>query len=191
MIKRGLSEIIVVVLIVLLTLAAAGILISFVVPFVNNSLEEGTECFDYQNYFSFESENGLNCFVRDPEPGERNYYLSIRAKTINQENKIEGMKILFKSGDNVRVFDVKNNAPTGSGEGALNMIPNALAFSLPDEGEVKNYFYDDLAEDASYEVVEVYPVLDRNRLCEKSDEIVIQACSTEIENAINQAGGFG
>ena len=52
--KKGLSDVISTVLIIMLTVVSIGILAGFVVPFVANSLNQGSECLGYNNYFKFQ-----------------------------------------------------------------------------------------------------------------------------------------
>ena len=49
--KRGLSEIIATIAIVLLTVGAITLVVAFVVPFVRDNLNSSTECLDYKEYY--------------------------------------------------------------------------------------------------------------------------------------------
>ena len=44
--KRGLSEVIATILIILITIVSIGILAAVVIPYVRNNLDEGTSCID-------------------------------------------------------------------------------------------------------------------------------------------------
>ena len=49
--KRGVSEVVATVLIILLTVAAVVALISFIKPFVEGNLNDSTECLAFDNYY--------------------------------------------------------------------------------------------------------------------------------------------
>jgi len=52
--KRGLSPVIAVLLLILITVAAVTLVATFLIPFVKDTLNDSTECVDYKSYFTFE-----------------------------------------------------------------------------------------------------------------------------------------
>ena len=52
--KKGLSQIIATVLLLLMTIAAAAIIAGVVIPFTRERLDKGTECVTFQNHFKFQ-----------------------------------------------------------------------------------------------------------------------------------------
>ena len=50
--KRGLSNVVSTILLVLLTFSAVVIVAGILIPFVRDSLNEGSECLDYRDYFT-------------------------------------------------------------------------------------------------------------------------------------------
>ena len=80
--KRGVSPVIAEILLVMLTIAAIGIVAGFVIPFVQNTLTKSTECTNYNDYFKFQEvfnvgsdEFRYNC--RDA--GDGLYGISVKA----------------------------------------------------------------------------------------------------------------
>jgi flagellin-like protein len=65
--RNGLSAIVATIMIILLTVSAAGIIMGFVVPFVRDGLQESTECVAFQEYYKFNEdvglESGTNCYL--------------------------------------------------------------------------------------------------------------------------------
>jgi flagellin-like protein len=77
--KRGVSDVVATILVVLITVAAAGLLISFVLPFIQKSLNTGTECLKYKDYLKFAPDLKYTCYDATGLHG-----FSIRAATLGE-----------------------------------------------------------------------------------------------------------
>jgi len=175
--RRGISPVVATVALVLITVAAAMFIAGFVVPFVRNQLNEGTECLGYEDYFTFYEEFDYNCYRIDNNPqGTKNYIyaLSISADTVPEE-KVEGIKALriqFLGGGEDRGIEVSNGTAAGSNVGQIRMIDKtASRLALPERGGVKTYIYNSSIE---FEIIELYPVLKNGRMCKQTDKIRIR-----------------
>ena len=166
--KKGLSQIVATVLIILITVSAASFIAGFLVPFVKNNLDS-TECFNYRDYFTFDNEFGYNCY----ESRAENYYkISVSAKTDNSdlEEGITGLGLAFINDDDSEVFLIEEGTPP-SGVRMLSDY-NAL-LSLPKSGELRSYNY---SSDKIFNSAKIYSILKSGRECEVSDTIEIGVC---------------
>lgn len=174
--KKGMSEIISTVLIILMTLAAAVLIYSFVVPLVRDNLQRGSECLDYQDYFSF---------VQDQNIGSKNYALNcqsgnsyvfvVKAKGNMNSEKISGFLVSFSDKNGLtKTVQVKN----GDKIGKLRMLDNAQEISIPKSGDSYTYVYD---YNSSLDYAEIYPIISSGRVCETAnDKIEFIECSADI-----------
>jgi hypothetical protein len=159
--KKGVSAIVATVGLILLTFVAIGIIAGFIVPFVKDNLNKGTECVDYKDYFTFEEELGYNCKNISGE-----YWVSVRGASVDSEtaNKVGKLRLSFlMTGDNeiVEITDRGNVAN-------LRMLNGSTTLFIPKRGEVKTYIYN---SSKSFSGAEVYPTLVSGRACGKSDEV--------------------
>lgn len=172
--RRGISPIIATVLIIVMGIAAVAILAGFLVPFVKNSLQKGTECLPYENYYAFDDSFGYNCV----NASDNSYLISIKASfDKGLAENVEGMKIVFtkKNGES-QVIEIKNNSVSSSDAGGIYLI-GALQSNLrlPGPGGVISYGYNAPFEEFSG--AEVYPVLKGGRICaDRKESINIKPC---------------
>lgn len=170
--KRGLSTVIASVLLILLTISAVGIVISFVVPFVNKSLEN-TECFEFRDYFKFDDSFGYNCY--EESLTTKSYVLTVRAKADNSsaENVIGfnlrflgegiGNSVSLKSGESVG--DVKIVGNFGGG----NIV-------IPKSGSRYSALSYNYTISDNYEKAEIYATIKGDKICDLSDSIKLKKC---------------
>jgi len=171
--KRGISNIIATVSLILLTIVAITILMTFVVPFVRDNLNKSTECIDYSDYFRFTDKFGYNCYKSE---GERIVYkLSIGAKNTEKEveEKVEGFNLVFYKEGKSSVKQVINNTAPDSEFYVLNHENENIKIPLP--GEIKTFVYNTTKE---YDYVEIYVKLKSGRVCsDKTDSVEIRGGS--------------
>ena len=60
--RKGLSEVVSTVLMVLITIAAVAFVANLAIPFVKNNLQHSTECLSARDYFKFDDSLGYNCY---------------------------------------------------------------------------------------------------------------------------------
>ncbi len=169
--KRGLSQVVATVLLILITVAAAVIIAGFIIPWIRGGLES-TECFNYRDYFTFENDFGYNCY--NEYNGVNNYLISISAKSgLNetQENVVGFGLALIKQGDSVALTVMNEDNPATKGIFMNSGFGNPLV--LPKSGEIRTYYYNN---SDTFESARVYPILKSGRKCEPSDTVVITKC---------------
>ncbi len=175
--KRGLSNVVAAVMLILLTLAALALISAFIIPMVRKNLDEGSACLNYKDYFIFNDNFNYNCYVISP--GERSYALSVEAASVNEETeeKVKGFNLVFiREGDSTTI-KIEENAPATN---EIRMIDSSLtSLKIPKSGETRTYVYKNENE---FEIVEIHPVLKTGRICDKNDIARIKGMI--CENAI-------
>jgi hypothetical protein len=179
--RKGLSTVIATISIILLTVVSVGIIATLVIPLVRDNLEDSTACIPYKDVYYFEEEFGYNCFKPD---GNENWYgISIGAEKLEEENKLIGFDLFFsKSGESSKV-SVREGNPNGNSPGNIRMIDtsNNANIVVPNSGEVRTYVY--ITDNTNlYESVDVAPVLEGGRVCEKSDSIKLSTIECNNKN---------
>lgn len=164
--KRGMSTIVATIALIMITIAAAAFLAGFVVPFVKDNLNEGTECIGYEEYFSFYEEFDYNCYLN--EDGSYIYAFSVEADTVADEKveSVKGFRLGFQGENGDIGVEVANN---GEVNGEIRMLDSSLErLAIPEGGEVKTYVY---SSDMKFDSLEIYPTLKNGRMCSMSDKI--------------------
>ena len=170
--KRGMSEVVSSLLLILLTIASITIIVGVIVPFVKNNLS-GTECFKTRDYFKFDESFGFNCY--DEENGK--YLITIKASGDNSSGKkIEGFNLRFLSEDNVNnaVLEVKN----GIASGAISMLNPTIGggnLVVPFSGGKYSVLTYNYTSSVIYKKVEVYPLIEK-KVCDMSDSVKLVEC---------------
>ena len=182
--KKGLSSVVATISLVLITVVAAVFIAGFVVPFVRDTLNEGTECVGYENYFTFYEEFDYNCYKREDVFGGGYHYLyalSIGADSVSQGklDNIGGLRIQFLGGGESVGVEVKNNSNAGNSVGEIRMLDlSSTKLTLPENGGVKTYVYN---SSVKFDSVEIYPILKNERMCKQTDGIQIgRACDNGV-----------
>lgn len=163
--KKGVSTVVATVLVILITLVAAVLVGSFVIPFIRDSLNKGGECVNYRGYFAFESSSKYNCYLKSGN--NYNYIVSINAlegaKSSDAE-QIGGFDLLFYQSDGSS-SRVKVRA-TGSDSGISFGVSGETGIKIPNPGEWMTYNY---TTTKAFNKVEVYPALKSGSICSSPD----------------------
>ena len=176
--KRGISAVIATVLLILLTITAVAILAGFIVPFVRDSLEGSTACFDYTDYFQFEERFEVggetlryNCY----DGTKHGAFVKASAAQALIAAEVDGFELVFlkaAGGESARV----------SIPGTEVTLLNGDPATVPSPGEAFIYVYDtvNIGGDIYDGEIEVYPRLKSGKLCEKSDIITLRECGANV-----------
>ena len=159
--KRGLSPVIAVVLLVMITVVAAGIIVGFVVPFVKEGLVNSEECFNVLEDLSFAG-TPYNCYY----PINDSTGFSIQ---INDES-IVGFRVALLSEGSADSYDIDNES-TGTIFGMLGDGGVGGDLTVPKRGGVRTYVLY-----GKFEQIEIFPILESGGKCEKTDNIIIKNC---------------
>src|SRR3989344_1782068 len=104
--KKGVSEVVGVVLILLITITAVGVLTAFAIPFVKNNLKDSTNCLDVRGQVSIITED--SCYL-PLEPGNLGIIPKTKVKVKLGNADIEGIYIVFNDPSS-KSFDIKKNS---------------------------------------------------------------------------------
>jgi len=184
--KKGVSDVVTTVLIIMLTIAAIGVIAGFVVPFVKESLQKSTECKDYQGFYTFDESFKLNCNINNIYTfsiktigigaGESNFSIGKGENTTNYT--VSANKVLAENVAGIKLILTKSDGTTKSAE--INSTSDSIVmyggetFALPEPGEIRSYNYSSADE---FKSAEVYPILKNGRICaDVKESIEIKPC---------------
>ncbi len=179
--RKGLSPIVATILIIMLTVGAVAMLAKFIVPFVKDNLNKGSECVNYRDYFkfveSFEFEGkelAFNC----REGGLYGAMIQSSAEP-DLGKEVAGFKIIFTGEADSANIVVKDEQKTSKKLNEGRMLNKSITkIEIPKEGEINTFVFN-LSKD--YENMEIYPILNSGRVCEdKTDIIKIKDCETSL-----------
>jgi len=176
--KKGLSPVVATIAIILVTVGAVSFIAGFLVPYFKTQLNEGTECVDYREYFTFDDSFGFNCYE-----AREGFYLtgvSVRANSAPDRvaQGVKGFELLFFEGAESKKVTVENGLAGGSLRGETKLWNSTASLAVPEEGGVRTYVYNSSERVTR---VEIFPVLKENdRQCDKSAEVEINLPCTPI-----------
>lgn len=173
--KRGLSPVIAVVLLLLITIVAATIILGVVVPFVRDNLDSSKECFEAIGDVSF-AETAFNCHDSDYSQTESRSGFSVR---IDGEN-VGGFRVSLLSGGNSDSYDVENGTSIADmGNVRRGGAVVGAPLDIPEKGGVRTYVVAK-SDGSVFEKAELFPILKNGRKCDLADEIVINKCEDSV-----------
>jgi flagellin-like protein len=152
--KKAQGDVVSTVLLILITVVAAGLIMAFVVPFIRDKLpEENQNCLDVISKVTISS--GYTCY------NSTNKNQSVQIHIDNIRNSIKGFTIELggPSSKAVRVLEDDNSGVRMYGGGS---------FELPNNTEERTY---DIPSNVRPAYISVYPVLKNNKVCEASDTV--------------------
>jgi len=171
--KRGVSDVVTTILLVLLAIVAVAVVAGFIIPFVQNTLKSGTECLKYNDYFKFQ-ENfnvGLENYKYNCHQGNL-YGISVSANgDAALADNIQGFSVALEGTGSSETARVEDNTMNNH----VHMLGQAspITLSVPKTGEIKTYVYDSMN---TFNKMKIYAVLKSGRTCDMSDEIDIIPC---------------
>lgn len=175
--KRGVSGVVIEVLLILITIAAVVLIASFVVPFVKDKLQQSTQCLDFKESLVFQEsvsykgeEFNFNC--------QKDNFYSFSVKnnggTRNKTFNMESFAVTFSDGQNVRKVIISDGV---SSDGVRLLNSSSLELKVPKVGDVQTYTY---SSSMNFKTIEVYPMLGDEVTCEMSDSVSIIKCADNV-----------
>lgn len=173
--KRGISQVIATVLLVLITMSAIAIIAGFIVPFVKNSLR-GTECVQFREHFIFEDELGYNCY-----DGNGLHGVSIKARGNENSEILDGFDLVFLKEGFATKASVRVGSAGSCSAGGVKTLGEtcSIQFEIPGTGNYSVITYVYNSSEGSYKNAEVYPVVNE-RVCDMSDSIKLIRCDPSV-----------
>ena len=188
--KRGVSAVIAAVMLIMITVVAAGLIFSFVIPFVNEQTEGASECFDVFGGLEFGS-TAFNCYVESADTGcgadtngdgqgDSPCYDSTGFSVRVTKDGIAGVRVSLVSEGSSDIFDIKDAENLTD----LRMLEGATfgsALEFPQSGGMRTYVAKGI-----YENAQVGAILDNGNFCDFSDSVIFNECLGE---AAEKVGG--
>ncbi|MBS3065949.1 hypothetical protein J4229_02805 [Candidatus Pacearchaeota archaeon] len=174
--KKGVSQIVAVLLIILISVAAVAILSGFIVSFVRSSLEKSSECKNYNGIYTFDESFGWNC------NSDNLYVFSIKSDNKNITTEIGGIKLILTRQDGTtESITIKEGDAVSSGERGIRMIDSDDEnIVIPDQSGIESYVYN-ASKGEKFLSGEIYPVLKNGRTCGEIKELIsINSCEKQI-----------
>ena len=173
--KRGVSAVVATVLIILVTIASVGIVARFVVPFVKNNLQEGSECVPYRGYLAIDPSFDLTCYNVSSTSFKYGITVKASGKASLAEN-MKGIQIVLSSRSNGESNSLKvlEGSASSSDVNGVKMLDSESAIEIPKAGETRTYVVN--GGNKAYSILEIYPVLENGRVCERSDKVDVDLC---------------
>ncbi|MEI6731688.1 MAG: hypothetical protein WCK90_03325 [archaeon] len=173
--KKGLSDIISILLTITLTIVAVVIISGIVIPFVKDSLYSSTECIGFNEYAQFQ-DLGYNCY------NSGKVYLTVKMGTNEKSDSVAGIKlVLLNSAGESTVNEVKTGNSESCGSGGLRMLDNNCTelgqLNFTKSGETITYVYNSTNAGNVFSSAEVYIMLNSGRICERADSVELRACA--------------
>jgi len=153
--KTAQSQVVGTILLVLITVVAAGLIMAFVIPFVKNKLpEENQNCLDVISKVQISS--GYTCYNSDSR------VQSVQIHIDDIRNSIKGFSVEL-GGASSKAVKILEDDYSG-----VSMYDGGN-FELPNNTEERTYNISSITTKPTY--IAVYPILKNNKLCEASDTI--------------------
>ena len=158
--KKGVSAIVATVMIILITIAVAGILFVAVVPMVREQLETGTLCFDAVSQLQI-SNKGYTCI------GPSGNTVSLQINRGSKEFDLADVQVLVSAQGTTMSYDL------------LDAVSGA---SVPGPNEERTYEIDTTgmgADRANIEEVQIAPIVrtgNTQKTCDVSAKAVLKSC---------------
>jgi flagellin-like protein len=160
---RGQSQVVASVLLILVVIVASFLIISFVVPFVQDTLS-GADCFEVVNVVKIKDNIQYTCY----DSGVTGLRVQIH---LNDDELIEGFQIVVESSGSSSSVEVYE----GIGVGPVTMYDGS-SISLPGKNEEKTYVIGSVGN--LPDSVLVYPILIGGKTCDSSHSVsVVPLCS--------------
>ena len=164
--KKGISEVIATVLIIMLTVGAASILFIFVVPWVTTMLDDSKICNDLQDSISIVG-GAYTCYVSVP--------VSTRVMIRINEGKnaeVAGFAVSLASSGSAKRYEIKSGEESSSGNVVVSMLDGNTMLTVPEVGGAETYVFSGVKAES----VDVSPLTVNGKTCNPTTQKLVD-CS--------------
>ena len=163
--KKAVSAVVATVLIIMITVAAVGIIWAAIIPMVQNSLSKGTICNDALSDITLIAEKGYTCINKS----SGNISLQIKKGPNSKVDLVAVDALIFVGGDSYAYRVLKTNNAT------LTNISGVLPTS---NLEKTVYIWNNMLKNATkVKIAPVVTVGNTEETCEGSSEVFLSPCS--------------
>ncbi len=157
--KKGVSDVIATVLLIMLTVAAASILYFFIIPMIKNMLENSQTCHEMRGQAEIET-GEYTCAGVDTR-------VKVRIGEEGKQN-VSGLLITLDSSGTSRSYEIRNNTES---QGVL-MLKNGLSLlELPRRGGAETYLFSRITAESARVAI----IAGNGNICAAAEE-KIEAC---------------
>lgn len=175
--KKAVSPVITTILLILVAMAAVGIIAGFVIPFIRENLRG--DCFQAIEQIEIDAGSKYTCYRtiagEDGTLGTADDYflLTVSVKRGAKPLGIESFKITVFGGGSSNSFDIREPSTPESVAGKVAMLGGGQILEVPKVGEMRTYQFNiTLPEITS---AELYPVVG-GRQCNEADRKLLYEC---------------
>ena len=172
--KKAVSPVITTILLILIAIAAVGILAAFIIPFINP--DDESDCFRAINQVEIDTTSKYTCWYSETDPATSDTYLvlNISIKRASEPLGIERFVIAVYGEGTSQTFDIGNN---GNNE-SIAMInqPYNTPLEIPRTREMRTYRIKTSAFTSEITSAEISPVVEGNNFCNAVDRKNIEIC---------------
>lgn len=154
---KGQSQIITTVLLILIGVIAAGVIMTFIIPFIQEKLSSG-DCLDVVN--KIEIRSGYTCY--DGTAGSEK--VNVQVHILDISDLITGFKIEF-GGTSSKIIEIINGTASTA---EIKMYDDGKIL-IPGNNEARTY---NITYDSKPDFIAVYPTLTSGKSCPASDSVV-------------------
>ncbi|MEM0465728.1 MAG: hypothetical protein QXW97_03455 [Candidatus Pacearchaeota archaeon] len=156
--KLGQGEVVAVILLVLLSIAAVVTIISFVLPFIKRNLDKS--CFDYRGKIEIKNDDKYTCY----DNNAKNLRLKIRFGDLEDETTtIKGLIFIIYTKSVSEIFKI---IPPDISSGVSPFSGNVI--TLPNSNGERTYNFTLNNGNVKPDSVAVYPILSNNKECSEA-----------------------
>ncbi|MEK6898517.1 MAG: type IV pilin N-terminal domain-containing protein [Nanoarchaeota archaeon] len=163
--KRGVSPVVATVLLLVITVALISVLAAFVIPFVRNSLDGGSDCFETINKLTLV---GTDYACLDASGTTELTGISVQRGAID----IEGFTLILHNAGSATPYKITEDGDLGGVIKMLGASDNVL--NIPAKGGLRTY-----VATGSFSKIEVAPIIG-SKSCDVSDSIDLVPCEEGI-----------
>lgn len=166
--KKAVSALVATVLLILITVAAVGIIWGAIMPMLNSAMEMGQACLNAR--LTIDTTSGYTCY--DTIENE----VMIMVGRGAEEFELAGMSIIISGGGQSRTFQFKE----GSAVGGVKMIDGTTTIQIPSTNEERTYLLDIGTNLTSVEEAKVAPIArvgKTDRTCDVSSKVPLTTCN--------------
>jgi flagellin-like protein len=174
--KRGISPVVSEVLIVVVTVVAIAAVAAFLVPFIRESLKKGTECLNYDAFYTFDDSSPYNCYDA-ANPNVVSFSIKTKLDRALAEEAAGFEIVLSGTGGASKKISIEGGMGASHSEGGIWMRGSSGNIEIPGAGETITYAYKGAER---YKTLEVYPRLKSGRICSAKDSIELAACKNPV-----------
>jgi|TARA_Y100000034_G_C6835699_1_gene377620 flagellin-like protein len=174
--KRGVSAVIASVLLIMLTVVAVGLIMAFVLPFIENQTEGASDCFDVFGGIEFK-ETEYNCYINESMTCTADDCKNRTGFSVEiTKEGIVGFRVSMISEGSSKAYDIFGNETeeTTTLENVRLLGSNFGAngdLDSPGNGEMTTYVVKE-----TYNSAKIAAILENGKSCDFADTVIFNSC---------------